>query len=319
MGVGRFLAAALAIAALVAVAAVVGSRETGEPRPAAAADAPPGNDWSFARSMSQRRSYLAAAEMDGEIFAAGGMVGETGRFLDVFQRFDPRTNTWTTLPRLPEPVRAAAGAASGGIVYVLGGQTADGTSATVYAYDPAAQRWEEKAPLPEPLFNQSAVELGGRIYALGGFSGGSERADVFVYDPARDSWQRGRPLPAPNHAFGAVAFRGEIWVLGGRRGSTVLRDVWIYDPDVDAWRRGPTMPKPMELVGAAVAGSRIHAIWESTYQVYDAATGRWSDGPESLVTRHGLKAFVVDGTLYTVGGCTTDLHDSQVVERRRVA
>jgi N-acetylneuraminic acid mutarotase len=142
---------------------------------------------------------------------------------------------------------------------------------------------------------------------------------VFVYDPARDRWTRGRPLPAPNHAFGAVAFRGQIWVLGGRRGSTVLRDVWIYDPGEDAWRRGPTMPKPMELVGAAVSGSRIHAVWESTYQVYDAHTGRWSKGPTSLVTRHGSKAFVIDGTLYNVGGCTTDLHDSQVVERRRLA
>jgi hypothetical protein len=37
------------------------------------------------------------------------------------------------------------------------------------------------------------------------------------------------------------------------------------------------------------------------------------------VTRHGLKAFTVGNRLYTVGGCTTQLHDSQVVETRRVA
>jgi len=76
------------------------------------------------------------------------------------------------------------------------------------------------------------------------------------------------------------------------------------------------MPEPMELLGAAVVGDEIHAIWESTYQIYDADTGSWSTGPRSLVTRHGLQTFYVDGALFTVGGCTTKLVDSQVVERR---
>jgi N-acetylneuraminic acid mutarotase len=309
----RALALGLAVGALVALAATVGSYGP----TAADAEAAP---WTLARSMSQRRSYLAAAELGGKIYAAGGMVGETGRFLSVFQRFDPVTNSWTTLPRLPEPVRAGAGAALDGKIYVIGGQTeAAGTGPQVYAYDVAARRWEERAPLPGPRFNMAAVALGGRIYAMGGFSRTAERREVYVYDPAADSWSTGTPLPVPNHTFGAVVFRGEIWVIGGRRGQRVLRDVWIFDPRTRAWRRGPTMPEPMELVGAAVAGQQIHAVWESTYQIYDAATGTWSNGPRSVVTRHGLKAFFIDGSLYTVGGCTTDLRDSQAVEIRPVA
>ncbi|MBA3347691.1 MAG: hypothetical protein H0T13_03935 [Actinobacteria bacterium] len=71
----------------------------------------------------------------------------------------------------------------------------------------------------------------------------------------------------------------------------------------------------MELLGAAVAGDEIHAVWESTYQIYDATTGEWRDGPEPGVTRHALSAFVAGGTLYTVGGCTTALRDSPIVER----
>ena len=300
------LAVGLAVALAVSLAAVLGTRSTGEAR---AAPAP----WTFAQSMSQRRSYVAAAELEGEIYVAGGAVGETGRFLAIFQRFDPRANSWTTLERLPRAIRAGAGAALLGKVYVIGGQTAAGQSDRVYAYDVARGSWE-----PVPRFNISAVAYGGKIYALGGFTGSKETADVFVYDPERNEWSRGTPLPAPNHTFGAVVFRGEIWVLGGRRNDRILRDVWIYDPRGDSWRRGPEMPKPMELVGAAVAGDEIHAIWESRYQIYDARTGRWRDGPPSLVTRHGLKAFFIHGFLYTVGGCTTQLHDSQVVEKRRV-
>ena len=213
-------------------------------------------------------------------------------------------------------VRAGAGAALDGKVYVIGGQTEDRDGRQVYALDGRNETWEERAPLPEARFNMAAVTLGGKIYAMGGFSGTEERADVFVYDPAMDSWSEGTPLPAPNHTFGAVVFRGEIWTIGGRRDDEILHYVWIYDPSADRWRAGPALPEPMELVGAAVAGDEIHAIWESTYQIYDARSGRWRSGPRPLITRHGLKAFALAGSLYTIGGCTTDLHVSQVVERR---
>ena len=159
------------------------------------------------------------------------------------------------------------------------------------------------------------MALGGKLYVLGGFSAGKEHDEVFAYEPARDRWTRVNRLPKPMHAFGAVAFRGEIWVIGGRHGETLLQDVWILDPAAREWRRGPRMPKPMELLGAAVAGDEIHAIWESVHQIYDAGTGRWRQGLRSLVTRHALEVFYVDGSLYTIGGCTTALHDSQVVER----
>ena len=78
---------------------------------------------------------------------------------------------------------------------------------------------------------------------------------------------------------------------------------------------GPALPRPMELLGAAAVGEEIHAVWESTYQIYDARTGRWRQGPTPGVTRHALQAFHVDGTLYTIGGCTTALRDSPIVER----
>jgi hypothetical protein len=309
------LAVAGAAVVVVVVAGVLGTRGPGDAAQARSGEAP----WHFAASMSQRRSYLAAAELDGEIYAAGGMVGETGRFLAVFQRFDPAANQWTTLRPLPEPTRAAAGAALDGRVYVFGGQTEKGVTRRVLAYDVATGEWIERAPLPRPLFNEAAVVMNGKIYVLGGFSGGTELRSVYVYDPQADSWSESTPMPIPNHTFGAVAFRGGIWTFGGRRGEKTLRAVWIFEPGAARWRPGPTMPKPMELNGTAAWGPEIHTLWEHTYQIYDARSGEWRQGPEPLVPRHGLKAFAIDGILYAVGGCTTELHDSQVVEARNIA
>ena len=73
----------------------------------------------------------------------------------------------------------------------------------------------------------------------------------------------------------------------------------------------------MELLGATAAGDEIHAVWEHTYQVYDARTGRWRQGPAPRVPRHALSLFALGGRLYAVGGCVTpQLVDSQAVEVR---
>ena len=300
-------ALAVALAAL-CVGAATGALAAGGP-------AAPDAGWERVASLSQRRSYIAAAELGGRIYAAGGMVGETGRPLATVSRYDPGRDAWRTLTPLPEATRAAAAAALGGRIVVAGGTTAAGNVATVLTLDPRARAWRRLAPLPAARFNHRLVALGGRLYALGGFVRGRERRDVYVYDPATDRWRSGTPLPRPVHAFGAVAFRGELWVVGGRRGERVLREVWILDPRTGRWRAGPAMPKPMELLGLAATGDTLHAVWESTYQVYDRARGRWRAGPVPLVTRHALQAFAIDGSLYTVGGCTTALRDSQVVER----
>jgi N-acetylneuraminic acid mutarotase len=277
------------------------------------ADAGPG--WERASSMSQRRSYLAAAELDGMIYAAGGMVGETGRPLATFARYDPSADRWQVLPRLPVATRAAAATALGGRVYVVGGTTATGNTAATWAYDPRGQRWRRLAPMPAPRFNHGVVALGDRLYVLGGYAGGREHRDVLSYDPDVGGWRRVSSLPRPVHAFGAIAFDDELWVIGGRRGERVLREVWILDPDSRRWRRGPSMPRGMELLGVATRGDEIHAVWESVYQIYDAGQERWRKGPSPVVTRHALEAFIVDETLYAIGGCTTALQDSPIVER----
>jgi hypothetical protein len=269
-------------------------------------------EWERGPSLSSRRSYIAAAQVGPSIYVAGGMVGETGRPLATFQRLDAEAGRWETLSPLPEPTRAAVAASVDGVVYVIGGTTPDGNTRAVWAWD--GERWSARAPLPAPRFNHEAVTLGGKVYVLGGFEQGEEHDEVYAYDPAADRWELVSHLPRANHAFGAVAFRDEIWVIGGRRGEEVLDEVRIFDPRTRRWRSGPPLPEPMELLGAAVAGDEIHAVWEGIYQWYDASSGRWNRGPSPKVTRHALQAFAVDGVLYAVGGCTTQLRDSPIVE-----
>ena len=273
--------------------------------------------WSFAAEMPQPRSYVVTAESDGSLYVAGGMVGDRGRHLDTFARYDPPHDRWTMLPGLPVGIRAGAGDVLGGDLYVVGGNTPEGGGRQALRYSLKGRRWETIAPLPAPRINHAAVAFGGKLWVIGGYWAGHELADVLVYDPVADRWRRGPALPRATHAAAAVVYKGELWLIGGRRGERPLTEVWILREGAQHWRAGPALLHPMELLGADVSHGQIHAIWEHTYQIYRPATG-WRDGPPPQVPRHALAVLAVDDELFAIGGCTVQLHDSAVVERHTI-
>jgi hypothetical protein len=273
-------------------------------------------EWSPAPQLTHRRSYPASAEIDGKIYVAAGMVGETGRPLDFLERFDPSRNEWTSLTPLPKSFSAAAGASLNGRFWVIGGDNspeADGRQ--VYSYDTAADRWRSEPRLPATRMNLAAVSFGGKLYAIGGLDPVHPTKTVFVYDPSTRRWSTGTPLPVALHAHSASVYKGEIWVFGGRdRSVERQRGVWIYNPGQDRWRKGPPLPQPMDTLATSVNGDRIDAIVDDYYFIFDGK--RWKAGPTLGVPRHALAVYTIDDTLYAVGGCLhPQLRDSTVAEK----
>jgi len=276
--------------------------------------------WSFAPHMPHRRSYTASAQVDGRVYVAAGMVGNSGKPLDIFERFDPAKNSWSPLPFVPEAFSAAAGAALGDEFYLVGGSGDPKTGPfgrQVYAYDVKTGKWKRKADLPAKRTNLAAVALNGKVYALGGLDPFFASRSAFVYDPKRNTWSKSAPLPEAMHALAAVAFQGEIWTIGGQVSSgKPTRHVWIYNPRQDRWRAGPATPIALETAGASVAGSRIYVVLERKYLTYDARTQRWTRGPSLQVPRHALAVYAIKGMLYAMGGCIVpQLEDSSIVEK----
>ena len=266
--------------------------------------------------MPHRRSYTASAEVGGDIYVAAGMVGNTGRPLDLFERFDAARGTWESLPSLPKAFSAASAAALDGVVYVVGGNSSEVDGRQVFAYDINGRRWSERAPLPAPRTNLALVVFGNWLYAIGGLDPVNASRSVFRYDTASDRWSQAPPLPEPLHALTAVSFHGEIWALGGRvRPGLISRRVWIYNPSGKRWREGPRLPERMETLGAAVVGDQIHVVYEPNYFIFDARRGRWHRGPGLQIPRHALALYDVGGKLFAIGGCAVpQLADSAVVE-----
>ena len=154
--------------------------------------------WERAAPMPEKRSEIAAAELGGKIYVAGG-IGGSNRLLE----FDPEKNSWRLRARLPLAVFRAAAASAGGRLYVIGGFThGENAVSSVFEWDPRRDRWRERARMPTPRGSFAAATLGGRIHAVGGMTG-PERTPA----PTRST------IPPPTGGRGALRFlrEGTTW------------------------------------------------------------------------------------------------------------
>ena len=105
---------------------------------------------------------------------------------------------------MPTPRVAHAVTDVNGILYAIGGKSADNNSwlATVEAYDPTTDRWTPRASMPTGRFALGAGAVGGRLYAVGGeVAPNTIISTVEEYDPATDIWTAKAPLPRNREWF----------------------------------------------------------------------------------------------------------------------
>ena len=129
--------------------------------------------WSEAKPAPTARSSATGAVIDGALYvAAGRRRGQTGiTNLGALERYDPETDTWTTLRPLPQPSGGLNGAALNGTLYVFGGEyfsEGGGVYEHTWAYDPETDDWTEGPPMPTPRHGLAGAALDGRIFAIGG-------------------------------------------------------------------------------------------------------------------------------------------------------
>ncbi len=170
----------------------------------------------------------------GRLYRIGGMAphnppGEPNDLVSVadFARFDPASQTWSDLPRLPTPRSTHDSVVVGDKIYVVGGWSMNGGDSadaefldTALVFDLARPEalWEK---LPTPPFRRRALAVGaieGKVYAIGGLSEhGVVVKTVDVFDPRAQVWSRGPDLPGTKRqGFAPSAFGvgGKLYVSG---------------------------------------------------------------------------------------------------------
>jgi non-specific serine/threonine protein kinase len=130
-----------------------------------------GTTWHAAAPLPQAREYLAAASDGRALYAVGGRIPGEATCVGIFQRYDPATDTWTTLPDVLTHRGGLGAVMVKGELVAVGGDLPDPIFDKVEAYNPATGTCRTMAPLTVSRHGMAVVAVGSSIYAIAGDTG----------------------------------------------------------------------------------------------------------------------------------------------------
>jgi serine/threonine protein kinase/N-acetylneuraminic acid mutarotase len=127
-----------------------------------------GTSWTQAADMPTPREHSGAVS-DGRYFYVVG-----GRFLGpdknsaAFDRFDPQSGEWTTLPDTPTPHGSFGAAYIDGRIVAVGGEEPTRVIGDVDMFDIADGKWTTLASVPTPRHAAVVAAVGNTVYCIDG-------------------------------------------------------------------------------------------------------------------------------------------------------
>ncbi|MBI2890188.1 MAG: hypothetical protein HYY13_05330 [Nitrospirae bacterium] len=275
----------------------------------------PVDAWEAKTGMPTGRRLLAAAAVNGRIYAIGGEAGGGG--LNANEEYDSVANSWAVKAGTPTLRQWASAAAAGGRIYVFGGY---GPVGTTEEYDPITDLWATKTAMSLARQGTGAAEVNGKIYVIGGHDGSSYSPAVEEYNPVNDSWAGKTAMPAARQLLTVAVLDGKVFAIGGEGAAcpgSALGTVQVYDPVVDGWASKASLSTARRGLQSAAVNGRIYAfggddcsIALTSVEEYDPGADSWTTlGAMPTDINHGAAA-ESNGRIYGVGGCcyaTTNL------------
>jgi N-acetylneuraminic acid mutarotase len=189
---------------------------------------PSTNAWATKSGMPVASGCGGSAAISGRLYVfTGCTLLSTGVQVSagLLHRYDPSTNTWSTLPQAPEVHVQPVVAAIGGKLYVAGGSTASGASGgQLHMYDPTTNAWSTLSAMPTARVAAAGGSDGSLLYVMGGRTGTTYLRTVEAYNPITQSWGALANIPSARAGL-AVSFinnDGRFYAVGGRNSTNVL-------------------------------------------------------------------------------------------------
>lgn len=226
------------------------------------------------------RSFAYGVEHGGFGYAGFGASdnGASVTYYDDWYRFDPVSETWTTMSSCPGAARThPALVATTEKIFMGCGGSANGDIRDFWEYDVATDTWTQKADFPgtrrhHPFY----FSIGDDVFVGMGHHQADIFNDLYHYDIQNDVWTQVASLPGEGRVAGTqFTYNGKGYVLSGQGEDHENLDTgefWEYDPVNDSWGQLPPHP----------------------------GTGRWAPG-----------SFVIGDSLYLMGGQNNDILPDQ--------
>ncbi len=201
--------------------------------------------------MNEPRAHHLLVNLGGTILACGGYRKNTdGDFqaLQSCERFEPTTRAWSDAAPM---LFARSGAAftvmvDGYRLFVAGGTSDQGSTATAEIFDVRTGRWDQVASMGHARTLATAIRLsGGRIAVVGG---ADASAGMEIYDPVADQWTSSGPMISNRYRGAAARGSAGIVFSGGAQSvdtpfTTAISSSEVLD-GLNQWRLLGDMSSP---------------------------------------------------------------------------
>ncbi len=228
-------------------------------------------DTHFATMPAPAVNSFGGAVLGDWLYVYSGHVGTTHQYSTAtttrtFRRLNLKDRqTWEDLP-LERDLQGVALVSDGRFLYRTGGMcatNAPGTPADLRSvcdaarFDPETRTWTALPPLPEPRSTHDAAVVGRTLYVVGGWkldgpASGSDFHDTMLtldLDHPEQGW-RSVPQPFERRALAVAEHEGRLYVLGGLTSAgAVVRTVDVFDPATGRWSQGPELPSGAKAEG----------------------------------------------------------------------
>ena len=133
----------------------------------------------------------------------------------------------------------------------------------------AADSWVSKAGMTRGRSGLGVAVVDGKIYAVGGASANGFSSLNEQYDPMIGTWTLKAPMPTSRSAFGIAVFQDKIFCIGGyamnaNKQGGATGVNEAYDVTTDTWETKAPMPTPQLNVRANVVDGKIYLIGGGT-------------------------------------------------------
>ncbi len=299
----------------------------------------PSSPWSReSLPQGKRRLEPAVTASGARLVVAGGFSTSFREGLEITDEvlvldtlaMNTLSGGWSQLPKLPVRWHHGALAASGGVLFMLGGFEGAGANASGRSFllELGASDWTEIDPMPAGFERGGAgvIAVPGHVYLLGGSNASGPLASCLDFDLVTRTWSRltrdiaGVPtpvdLPTPRSHVAAMQVEdGSLIIAGGLDDANrALGDAYRLPLNSVTWElRSPMTNRGGCAYGVAFgslicAGGEIDSATSSVVEHYDPRSEPgtpaevWTALPELPEPRGGTQGAVIGGRLYIPGG-----------------
>ncbi|XP_056280146.1 kelch-like protein 12 isoform X1 [Pseudoliparis swirei] len=247
-----------------------------------------------------------------EVLLVIGGFGSQQSPIDIVEKYDPKTQEWSSLPNIARKRRYVATVSLHDRVYVIGGYDGRSRLSSVECLDYTADEdgvWYTVATMNVRRGLAGATTLGDMIYVAGGFDGSRRHTSMERYDPNIDQWSMLGDMQTAREGAGLVVASGLIYCLGGYDGLNILNSVERYDPHTGHWTSVTPMATRRSGAGVALLNDHIYVVGGfdgvshlDSVEVYNIRTDYWTTVASMTTPRCYVGATVLRGRLYAIAG-----------------